>query len=771
MPVVLLIPFFIFFSGCSKAPELPRLGRQNQSEPTRRILSSRLEPKDYREIFQAINRDGKLDSLKAYFEKPSEVEHRSIGAVISRHLYENDEALDILSARIQKRSFSEPLSLLPHRELFFAALGTPQMRALAGKTHSIWSEEWAKTARAIRDAADAYSVRRSNLLGSLLLKDLETFLDSDFRAEAEELWTVLKRDRAGSTILGTLSALREEHGLPAFRGLGLGLSELLPKSEGDSNTLHKVLDLIHLAHRPTEGLFEAISLKLIHEPDLIHEIANRIRPMVTRAAVGFSEELLTESPQSTWLALPKEGDKLAEIFITYRTALERVAGPVQELTVEPEAFIHNLRIYTNAFALTKWTVALATTYATLWSTIPKAEFEKNFWDLPVKMEVLTWDLRSPEMLAEMKALGLDDFATQLEKAKDVPLGNFVYAFPATAEAVPLRKAFGQAMESVSGTRPFADPTSFVRALAYPLTRPEAGGFFTFKDLESDSLMVWINEHLAEMSLEAWRKLKKTLFDDMELVQLDDPHFDMRKLILGFFPSEPLRTRVIEILDRIPALYELDRVRNDLPTPFVAYLSLMKERPRTLKSTTSLLGFVGKSKLLTYDFPFFFDLVKHQLPVGRGLAALSVLDADERDAFLAPLSGIEPELLFSLLDKLVKHHPKNLESLVDDFFHSTLWDRVPELTTEERIWLDEFLASPDWQTAWDFFHAHASRENSRQLVSELKNLTASGYLREAAKLLYHFQNDQLHRLADLWLEWERSGQWAAFLDRAQELLAE
>ncbi len=756
----ILILFFL--AACTQAPTPPTLGRNSQSGG-RKILSGSLGPDDYREIFHSINRDGKLSGLEAYFERPTNDELSRFGHVISRRFYEERDLLELLTRRIEKKSFEKRLGLLPHRELLRAILDAHEFPPLMKEIREAWSPSFSLPMQSIHTEWLRYPESSNEpSSGEKLTQDFQKFLSSPLREDAQKAWSLFREHRGGASLLSALFDLKKKNGVGAFQGLGRGLSSLLPSDPSKPNELQKLLELIHAADRPSDGIFESISRKFKSEPDLIHEIANRFKPMVTNAARGFAKEALSESRlREFWKNVPKRGREFTEVFIALRIALEQVAGPALDLASDPEGFLQNLRLYSNAFALTKWIETVATL---------NGKKEEAFWELLVKTPALTLDLRSPEMQKEMADIGLQDFVAFLEKAKDVPLGNFQYDFPAITTPIPLREALNQAMASAANTRPFADPTSFIRALIYPLTRPDGKTIFGFADLESENLMDSINRLVSGLRFSTWRNLKRTLFEDMDLLQLDNPTFDTRKLILGFYPDDSMKDRVASLLDRVPSLYAFDREYKNLPSPFYSYHTLLRHTsPEDIPAITSLFSFLGKSRFATPDFPYLMDWMREGVPLGQTANSLSVLGTQSREAFLRPLGEIEPEEFLSLLSRLVQDHPKAFSNLAQALIEGRFWDQWPSLEEAELEWIQEFIRSNDLQTTWDFLHRYASRENCLQLLAELKRLTSNGYLKEAVHLLWQFQNESLRHFAEVWLEWDRSGEWNNFLNRMEELL--
>jgi len=790
VPRALPILLLLLLGGCSQPPDLPTLGRGTPTVTNRKILSATLDSKDYREIFNSINRDGKLDGLRGYFKDPTDKELTQVGHAFSHVLYENDDLLQILSARNRARAFSEPLGLLPYRKVLRDLLKAKELPGFAADTKDLWTEEWAILARAVHDEGAKYPDNAEPLSASLFVTDLKKFLASDQRPETEALWLDLRRDSFGNTLLESFATLRKEYqGITPFQGLGAGLASLLPQIEGGANTLQKLLELINGTNGPSNHLFSEISVKLNKEPELASQVAERFRPIITRALVGHSRKLLNEKAQSFYL-MPKDGapKPVTPYFVLFKKAIERVAGRQLDPAVELDAFVHNLKIYSTAYALTKWMEKVVATQSAQWATIPEAEFAEKFWNLKITMDLLPVEVRDAASLAEMKTLGtpVAKFVEELEKAKDIQLGNFSYEFPAVRD-MEMATALELAVETVAAVRPPADPTSFVRSVIFPLTQPPSDKAFTFEDLETENLMVGINMQLARMFLPSWRKLKGAFFEDLEFAKLDDPSNDTRKLVLEFYPEvpvnpanplddpcsfiddfskdEPLRCRMTSILDRFPALYAFDEPTRGLPSPFTTYHSvLFHSSAQGLKSLTGFFALLGRAKFATPEYPFFMDLLRKEVPIGRGVTAFSILGED-RETFLRPLGQIDPKAFFAMIEPVAG----DLEGLLAAFFEDKIWEQWPALTSDEREWLTEFFGKSDWKNLWNFFKKYGSRENFVQIVGELKKLTQNGYLKEAMKLLYHFQNPSLHRIADVWLEMEKSGQWSQLLTRLDEFL--
>lgn len=799
--------------GCAKAPPVPKLDRHGEDPVERIVLHAELKAGDYREIFRAVNRGGKLDGLKPYFEEPSDEKLDAIGGVLSRQLYE--EALSrrglvsILEQRIQKKTFSvweekagrwkTEENFAVEKRALHSALRHEKLTELAKRDAGFLSQSWIPLARAVHTAKEEYRDTKpwepgKSVSTAEIFSDVKQFLQSPSREELAPLLVKLKRFAFGGPLFEALYQMRESAEGTAFEGAARGMAAMLG-SRDSQNKLERLMTLDITADAPTDGLFLAINEKFVKEPDFIHELAERFRPMAARSVAGFLKEILSAKKahaegevyfdKAFWEAVPIRGDKNApsaqfgELFAAIRAAIERVTGPAKPETAD-DAFLHNLPIYTTAFALTKWCeqVVLDNRASAAWKAAPEKDFHQAIFQLPITLkedvEVDFLGAENPPRLTpaqELGALGLTDFAALLQQvAGTQQFGKFQYLF-----SKPGKQTFGEGLVSVVNraheTRSISDTAAFVRALIFPLTRPAEGSAFTFKQFESPNLMDSLNRFLAVLPLEGWRNLKRQMFVDLKLGQLSDPTFDTRRLVLDLYPPGALKDRVATLLDHFPVIEDFDRSAQGLPSAFEAYRNILGHMPlQSMNAVTSAFSFAGRGKFLagTEDkpqYPSLFKTFRNAEPVARTLYAFSVIGNENQEDFLRPVwkmlgndgNGLTSHL--ELLDSLVEKEPEGLEALLDRLLNKggALIEWLEALTPAESEWVTEFLGSDDFPTLVSFLRDHGGRSSALQLVRELKNLSRNGYLAEAFHLLRQINNERMRRIGAVLAESQSSGQ--------------
>ena len=819
----------LFLGACSKPPKIPSLGDSVDSPTDRLVLDSTLSAKDYREIFHAINRKGKLDALKPYLDVPSEQSLEALGDIFSRRIYETalsqDGPVSLLESRIQDRTFSKWRTVIKkwesrpqfidEKKAVLALVKQEAIQELISFDSGFFDPEWARLLGSLRSAKERYQETENWEATELpsskeVVADLQTMLRSPIREELPKRLVAWKREGFGGFILQALFEMRES-GQPgkkiadgrAFEGLSRGLGALLENAQNE-NSLHTLLEFQDLINAPSNGLFSAISEKFIAEPDYGNEIAKLFRPLSSRALNGYLKEILSQRKlfdeegryydKAFWLNVArrdenqKPSQEFIDLFIAIRTAMERIAGPARSIEDSRDAFLHNLPIYTTAFALTKWCEAVVRENHNAWQKAPDEKFYQKIWELPLSLKELAVDLSGRGMqngsdIEDLGKIGLSDFAKQIQEiVSKEGFGNFYYRFR-EVNGSTFGQALQEAVELAEEVRPASDPGALIRALIFPLTRDGESALLSFQKWETPNLFTSLNKVLLQLSPSTWKSLKQTLFEQFQLGKLKDPDFDTRRLILEFYPEEPLKARVGRILDGIPLIEDFDKSVKGLPSPFEAYTTFLRNVPVSqFPEIAASFHMVTQAEWLAGTAtaphtPTVFKTVKQGKLLGSLLYAFSHLTQETHADFFRPFwraLGNQGEGLrshFSVLEVLVDSHPQALASLLSRAFEhcETLWDWYEAVSESERAYLVEFLPSRDAKETIRFFHQEGSQSDLLDLVKELKVLSQSGYLLEAFKLLKQIQSERMRRIAEVLLQWQESGELLAFLDSLEVIL--
>ena len=687
---ICLVLLFGLLSGCTQAPPLPHFSPPDAAGPDSLIFRESISARDIREIFRAINRDGKLDSLKRLIEEASDEKLESVGAILSRYLYKdalNEDGLaSLLESHIQSQSFSSLRALIRkwraqstfplEAETLRDLLSSKQFPEILSRDSGALDPDWLESvARAFERTGSEYREtlpwpKPESIPTSAWLGDLRHFLSlPNAHSRVTELSELFDKEDFGTTLLKALSGLRERAQVPAFEGFGHGLGALLttPSSKTDwkkPNELDLLARFARNLDSPSNGLFEVLEENLRKHPDTVRELAFLLRPgFVSSVADIMRETVLAPQdgplPQGKkyWFGISSEkgqpNQSFSDLFSVLREGIDRATKPI-ELS-EAGSFPERLPVYLNAYALTKWVEAVVSEErdSEEWKSAAETDFLRRLWQLPLRSKTATGGFRlqmleeitpgrfrlSERTKQELTALGLGEFAQTLSGVVALPgsggeFGSFLYDFRPVAPGTSLQDAFQAAVARCDAIRSFANLSAFFQVFAHGLTQP-GGSPFELKSLETPNLLDDVHRLLATVSLGNLRATERLLFDSAKIGHLEAA---TRNLILGLFDSRPdLVRRVTFLLDSVQVVHEFDRPVRGLPSPFELYHELLRlSRSGEIHSTAAMMSFLSDADFFETSenfskaqYPAIYQWVKNGSGVGELLYGLSLIDPEDR----------------------------------------------------------------------------------------------------------------------------------------------
>ncbi len=792
------------FTACTRPPALPELPHTGPTPVQRVVLHDTITPADVRNLFGAVNADGKLDSLKPYIEAPDDKTLADIGDLISRYFYrdaQSDRSLaGFVRDGIAKKKFTSFRKTIARwestgnaaaeREAALYVLALDIFPTLVSRDVVLVDSEWGDITGRMLDQARQSELFSRFVPGAspapeLIVSDLGRFLgDAGTRQKFLALGGTLIEKSFGRPLLSAFGQARAESGTTAFRGLGEGIKGML----APANDLQGLLKLVRLLDGPPDGLFKVPQEKLKKEPDTMRDFALYFQPMIAQGTSGFLRETLTKGPAGN----------TRDRFIAIRTGIEQIAGASRSDDAS-DYFLFNLPIYLNTYALERWLDAVRKDPANkaVSARIESEGFPEAIWDSLVVSPALNLDLIGRDahgeyhiaagVKSDFAALGLDPYAALLDTAvKQDGLGNFSYRFTKGAKPMKLSEALGEAVRLCDKVRPFADPSSFIRATVYRLTRAANGAPTLFESFESPDINVMdlVNGLLDFAGAGKWPQLKKLLFEDIKLGNLDP---DTRKILLTLYDDAPaLHAKVEEMLSLIKTFEAFDRApASGLPTAFAMYQRVLAFLPREERhQLPAVLSFASDVGLAASEangknprYPAFYGFLSEGSPLARMTYSLGCVEPRDRAKLLSVVEtvlgdeGLEQHT--NLVQSLVGLHPAAVASWIkraqDAVTPGTGESAFPELSLDEKQWLSRFVRDGDHKRLWDFLSRHGSRASLHALAGDLLRLSSQGYLREAMRLLAQVQNERIQEISRILARWDESGELKQLLEAAQILL--
>ncbi len=702
--------------ACTQPPPPPVLPGHAAATTERVLLDDAIDPSDIRQIFAALNEDGRLESLAPWIRETSDEKLATLGRIITRYFYQAahnpDGAIALLNQRTRSRSFSKGLALSREWQSRSSAtalgkLATQAMRSplwvevverdvgfLSPDLDESLAELETDVQRAFGHETECAPVEP--VPATQIVSDFSRFLvDENFK----QRWVGLCNSLTDSwPIVGFLHGMREvnrRYQGHAFDGMGAGLARMI-REPRDANKgaapsqFDSLMDLMMALSGPSNGLFDAVNESLLNT-DLVREMGTILQPNLPNRVLkyipiipGTQLGLLSDKLQKKdgfdrvdWLALagdpklPATQDAFSKFFIATRRSHEDIVGSAHDSFAD-DYVVFNSPLYLNSFVLSEWMQrALHHNRATL-SALPEPNFPSAVWDMPMNVPEFEFNFTEVNAAGEvvfapdkMKALSdfdLGEFVAALPK-QPAGLGGFRYSVPAI-EKVPLKQALRIAIEAVDRSRGYADPSSLFRSTVYDLTRPKSSGRSFLQEMETPDLMLSVHRTLSSMTVESWQTLRSVVFDGVGLESLPK---ETKDLLLSLFESHPeLSKRFSRILDSMGTLRELDGVSPSGISPFQAYHELVRETgPREWKALGQAWAFVGESGL------FALDPGPDGKAVPRFPSAHAWLAQGDASGFLRLAAQVQP----------ARHRP------LADFFNEVLKERAGRQGSE---------------THWEFF---------------------------------------------------------------------
>lgn len=808
--------FFFFISAlalirCSQSPRIPDLPKSAKTPVEQVILSSDLSVKDVRNLFRALNHEGKLNSLQPWIESPADPELQELGVIIKRHLYEENldrnGLVSLLETRKNASGFSDwknsavkwrnnPNFILQRSflEKWFAHRAFP--RLVEGEIQLLDPVLFRAIERLRSQANSQYEHFATfpvadPVSDEVIARDLMTFITDDSqRALLVTLIEKLSIHRFPESFLHALASLQQTYGdARAVDGFVLGHGQRIVDKKLDS-----LLLLLETLNAPSDGLFEVAAEKL-KSPGVAQELSKRFNKTIAQAVARFvMEKFSTEEAsflrdKNFWLKLPRKDGTLEPTpeFVQLYGVLQWGVEQLRSQTQGPTFTRFPVQLASIVF--TEWLEHFAKNNSIFFAGLKPESFPSGIWKLPVSVPELRLSLvnepdpekkndLSPRLIADLNALKvMSAFRDGLQAAlKDTenPFGSKVYSFLAHKNH-SFENVLSQVAQILQDKVQIADPGPlFISLLGTFLDAKD----FSLQSMERENLLHSALNALQAVDYKSWKGLKSLLFEKLQLGKL--PESD-REMLLYLYEGHPtLSQKLGTILDTLQSFYDYDENLQNLPSAFeTCHRLLRKTNPDDVGGLSSVLSFLFHSQLVGTSpekeepyFPGISQLVKTGRSLSRSIFLVSLSTLEEQEAILPLLKKIMWNDHLSPLAEIAQESKPEILTALKTVLQEGL-SLIPtekNLSKKERGWLMRFFSSEgEHQKFWQFLHAHSSRKNLLQLSHELLVLSQSGALKDALLHLSHIENERIQRLAFVFLDLQKSGQLEEALHALETVL--
>lgn len=768
--------------GCGKPLQKPVLPGFKPSTPEQLLLGRELNAKDLRALFKTLNSKGEFNSLSQLIGSFSDAELNAWGKFLGDWVY--DDALSskglirLLKKRVESRGFS-------HWKKNIEELG-PEL-GLFVDDESLWNilprlAQWwdpSFVERVLNPLKRSLNQKSSIEFKSKvdldqLIAELAQLLKNDetrakllpvFQSMGEARWLIPLIDSARSWL--------QESGAKSFESIALDLSR-------KTGSLNQALHLAKTLDTPAEKILGVLKEGLRSNPDIVHALSMKWDPIFIRSLSKIVIRSLqnpedgTQLDRSFWLSLPRKERNLpptpefVRLYSILYSGLQKIADP-KRFEPQSDAGSYRLPLQLNALFLTRFLEEFArgssqTLSPEIWeSPVPFKEFRFSLIKEDSKKEI------DESTRKDFEALGLVSTLSRLEKlVQEQDSGKQVYSLSFEGNPPTLAQGFSEALALAHSVKPLADVTPILVTLIDIVSNAQIeGGEF--------NVLSQVQGFLAQLTPQQWKFIKKILFEDLKIGQLE---MEDRALLVSLFQSDPeVAEWVNEVLVHIQSIYVLD---DNSPQPgiFGFYHSFLRRlgsdeisKMGTVLGPLSELGLFSESEEGDPVYPGFISLALNGDWVARSFRALGELDK------------AQAEMIRTKMNALFEQSPSGEKGadLVFDYFSSLAQKVQPEILSRvlrKAVQMEWGLETSELDWALGFFNRGGFLEFRGLLkgkntggplleaIGELRVLSQKKVIEDGMRLLAQIQNERMREVALTVLKMDQSGELTAFLDSAQ-----
>ncbi len=759
--------FFLIGPACSESPKIPSLARRDAHPVEKVVFPGSIGPKEIRQIFSALNGDGRLNRLKPFLFEPSDASLARIGALFTDFFYrrnlESEGFPSVLNRHIEQRHFSELSHWFSSQSPLLSAqtglaIGNPLFKDILQIDYRFLAPEWSELLIELlpkgfgfeKVSAEESVVWAKDLLA--LLRDPE--IEQSFLAIA----STFNQGQLASSLTSFVADMSEKE----MKEVSARVSELSRDAKRPLNRIHSLFDLLK-KHPP--GLLVAAFDKLDKEPDIRGQFATQLFSESYDAVSASVERALATKELTT------ESDK----FIAIRVAIQEITGLVSEASA-PNALLVNLPIYLPSLALMLWLEEIAKSPAN--QTLNDRLFSKKTGpvDLNLKLIPPSLDIEiftkkgdglelNPIIDKKLAALELGDFAQSLKRiANDSGHGEFRYAITFDQEKMFFPEALRACIKQLEATRSFGDSAMlarvFFKRLLNTATRERLA------TLDSEDWLAWIHKRVLDPDL--WPTVYPLLFSSRGL--LSDG--DTKRIVLSLFENPIHAGYLDKLFDELPLLVTLDASPRGQRSLLGQYLELNASFGTKEKNSLAKLSMEASHLLALSEtkargpLKGFSSLLSKPRSLNAILQFVNAAGRDHRDTFFAPFApwkiygvGATAQTHWQLIHAtLGAMPPSDLALLIQaPLFDFSFSERKPIFSADDYLWWARLMEMGGWTGIHDYFSATSSPRTIFEFLTAVQDLEATGYLSEVFSLMQRIQDERVRAFAAALQNWQQSGE--------------
>ncbi len=792
---LLIISGALAISACTKIPPQRSLPGPAPLPIDSIHLNTQLTVPDIRKVFTALNQDGKLNSLKTWFENVPEEDLRGLAQVFSSELYES--ALDstglvqILHERSDKQGFtawkkSNPFSVNPAQWVLWNYLKDSAFTVLFPQHTSVFDLDVQNFLNQIPNHFESYE-HLSDLefrevdKAKISLEVRSLLANENLKKETVSFFSKMSEDSFSRRFFQSLTQSRKTDP-KSFAAFSNALSKFAsPEEDPAESKLQQLLESLKAIDTPPKEFFTTASKYLEKHPVYRQSIALMFEPLLTasifnEAMVSIKESFETSEDFKLLSELPrkKPTDLPTEAFKTVYEKIEKALLPHFTVNVKYDPLL-NFYAYLMTRTLEEYSRV----------NFEKLGLEKSqkIWEMPLKP--------LPEPVFQIKFVVDTEKGTLSEDWQNDLQHLNSTTLRVLKTLLPEKEIFKKAYYTFDPTKmdPPVETLTLDSILNFSLKR-------TFEMRPAVEPGIILQNVLAAMNLRQFDKnetlltffLKLAAKIDTSDIEMVDTYLFHRLTLQDYTPTtlplvyqmfgdnEEYKENLTQIFNCFRLLHDLHHLGTEnisglkLPWAYLNELgSVTKANSENITVFSQLFKTLLSSEVFklsrSKDYSELLRIIRNPNLIAQSFYSLSFLTEEDFAVFSQRVQNLNTKDSWSFLQKLSTESPNEFDSALKKIIekHIHLLPNEDDLTAKERKWLVLFSKSKQFRTLHRIFTKNGSKENTAQFLKELKNFSKTGQLTRALDYLSRIQNDRMRALSQTLLELEKKGELGALLD--------
>lgn len=803
--VVLSCLFFLL--GCSNPPQLPTIPNADNTPKTDIVLRDTLTVQDFQNLFHTINQKGQFNHLGQLFTQASEQDLTQLGKWTNFYLFQEainpDGFVSILENRVHDQSFSKLFAELKTNcltdscpkilNLLKNGLSHPNFPKLLKRNSYLFSAEWLAAVSKLNFRATASNGDNNNT--SQIVNDIsKLFSATDFKPKFIYLIGQLKKSSLGQSFFLTLNELRENYGEQVFNDLSEQLKLSVHDDPQKPSIINRWLALAKLLNQPSHGLFTHAqeTLKTDDGQTLVRLLSERFEPLILKGTAGFIRETLTHPLDDEsldlnfWKTLPRKSiangptENFGILLQRIQYAFDKMSSTSKTIK-EPKAIL-------NAYLLALWFEQFAKENIDSITLIETENFNESLWATAIKpisfsVNLISVDptgkpikdkegklVLSAQVEKDLLTLGLNEFVDDLKYLiKQNSFGPTLVKISLNDPSLTLKSSLTAVISNLHRDRPFADPIPFLTSVVFMFTRQDSKAPINLASLETDNMLLSIENIIRGVSFVNLRRLNTFLFEDLQLGSISQ---EDRERLKSLYPNNPECAELLDsILSNLQIIYDLDKHEPNKISLLEAYHVLLNNsRNKDLPGLSAIFNFVESTHLFQFEnnqalFPNLLKAVQDSNANANFLTGLSFANEQQQTVLLNSVHSVfgdtsqETEELLSFMHDVLLPQASTIASLHSFFQEHPL---NFSLSHQELNWIKRFIDHESFIPTYEAVQQTLTGSQLNKVTDELEQLHNLGELQNALKVLGNIESERMQRLALVLWDWDRSNELKSFI---------